>query len=68
MSVKDAKDRFKIYLLLGEPQQEALKPAFAKAVSILKKLPGDSEVIREERAVEFSERFAREIADHEKGK
>lgn len=67
MSVKDAKDRFKIYLLLGEPQQEALKPAFAKAVSILKKLPGDSEVIREEGAAEFSERFAHEIATHEKG-
>jgi hypothetical protein len=65
MSVKDSKDRFKVYLLLGEPQQEALKPAFAKAVSILKKLPGESEVIREDRAAEFSERFAREIATHE---
>lgn len=31
MSVKDAKDRFKVYLLLGEPQAEKLKPAFEKA-------------------------------------
>ena len=65
-SVKDAKDEFKVYLLLGEPQQEALRPAFERAVSILHKLPVASEVVRENRAAEFSERFAQEIEAHEK--
>jgi hypothetical protein len=64
-SVQQAKDSFKVYLLLGEPQQEGLRTAFEKAVSILSKLPVDHEVVREERADEFTERFAREIEAHE---
>jgi hypothetical protein len=66
MSVKDAREQFKVYLLLGEPQQETLRPAFERAVSILRKLPVASEVVRENRASEFSEQFAREIETHEK--
>ena len=66
LSVKEASEQFKVYLLLGEPQQEALQPAFERAVSILHKLPVASEVVRENRAVEFSERFAQEIETHEK--
>ena len=65
LSVKDARERFKVYLLLGEPQQEALRPAFDKAVSILHRLPVDSEVILEGSAAEFSEQFAREIEAHQ---
>jgi hypothetical protein len=64
-SVKDARERFKVYLLLGEPQQEALRPAFDKAVSILHRLPVPSELIREANAAAFSEQFAREIEMHE---
>jgi hypothetical protein len=65
MSVKDAADRFKVYLLLGEPQQEGLRPAFDRAVSILHKLPVEKEIVREESATEFSERFTREVETHE---
>lgn len=65
MSVKDSQEQFKVYLLLGEPQQEALRPAFDKAVSILRKLPVENEVVRESDAAVFSERFAREIEAHE---
>ncbi|MBE7502336.1 MAG: DUF3037 domain-containing protein [Verrucomicrobiales bacterium] len=61
MSVKDAPERFKVYLLLGEPQQATLRPAFDRAVSILHKLPVEKEIVREELAGEFSERFAREV-------
>ena len=64
-SVKDANERFKVYLLLGEPQHESLRPDFDKAVSILRKLPVEREIIQEEEATEFSERFAKEIEDHE---
>lgn len=66
LSVKDARESFKVYILLGEPQQEFLRPAFEKAVSILHRLPVDNEVIREENAVKFSEQFAQEIESHEK--
>ena len=65
LSVKESQERFKVYLLLGEPQQPALRPAFDKAVSILRRLPVASEIILEERAGEFSEQFAREIEAHE---
>lgn len=64
-SVQRAKDSFKVYLLLGEPQQEGLRSAFEKAVSILEKLPVEHEVVREEHAAEFTERFATEIEAHE---
>jgi len=64
-SVKDAADRFKVYLLLGEPQSDALRPAFDRAVSILHKLPVDNEIIIESNADRFSERFAHEIQVHE---
>jgi hypothetical protein len=65
MSVKDAPERFKVYLLLGQPQQEAPQAAYDNAVSILRKLPVDKEIVRERDAAEFSERFAREIQSHE---
>lgn len=47
MSVKDAPERFKVYLLLGQPQQEALQAAYDNAVSILRKLPVEKEIVRE---------------------
>ena len=63
-SVKDASEKFKIYLLLGEPQSESLRPAFDRAISILGKLPVDKEIVREDHAVDFSTRFAHEIEAH----
>ncbi len=65
-SVKDASEPFKLYLLLGEPQQRELKRAFDNAVSILQKVPVENEIVREDRAAEFSERFAREIEAEER--
>lgn len=64
-SVSGSSDRFKVYLLLGEPQQTALRPAFDKAVSILGKLPVDKEIVREGDASSFSDHFAHEIEIHE---
>jgi hypothetical protein len=65
MSVKDARDRFKVYLLLGEPQIEKLKPAFEKALSILNKMPVEKELVREGEAARFSERFASAVEAHQ---
>ena len=65
MSVKDAQDRFKVYLLLGEPQIEKLKPAFEKALSILNKMPVEKELVREGEAARFSEQFASAVEAHQ---
>jgi hypothetical protein len=65
MSVRDAAEPFKLYLLLGEPQQETLRPAFERAIAILGKLPVENEIIRESEAENFSMRFAKEIEAHE---
>ena len=64
-SVKDAREGFKLYLLLGEPQQNALRPAFNNAISILGKVPVAHEIIREEDAPRFSDEFAKEIEEHQ---
>ena len=63
-SVQDASEKFKVYLLLGEPQLESLRPAFDRAISILGKLPVDKEIVREDNAAAFSSRFAHEIEAH----
>jgi hypothetical protein len=63
-SVKDSAEQFKLYLLLGEPQHEELRPAFERAVSILGKLPVDKQIVRENQAESFSEKFAQEMQPH----
>jgi hypothetical protein len=64
MSIRDSSEPFKLYLLVGEPQQEALRPAFEKAVGILGNLPVPNEIIREPDAEGFSVRLAEEIETH----
>ena len=64
ISVQNAVDEFKVYLLLGEPQQDELRRATDRAVSILEKLPVDKEIIRETQADQFSKNFAEQIRLH----
>jgi hypothetical protein len=63
-SVSKTSEPFKLYLLLGEPQEEELRSAFDKAVSILGKVPVEKEIVRERNAGAFSENFALEIQKH----
>jgi hypothetical protein len=60
-SVKESSERFKVYMLVGEPRREGLEKAFEKAVSILRKTPVQNEIVLERDAEEFSERFAKEV-------
>ncbi|MBS0630516.1 MAG: DUF3037 domain-containing protein [Verrucomicrobia bacterium] len=64
-SLASAREQFKVYALLGEPQSANLRNDFEKALSILRKAPG-TELVREDDAARFSDAFAREIAAHEK--
>lgn len=64
-SVHGASDQFKVYLLVGAPGEESLQPAFRSAISILKKIPGDKEIVLEGSAHELAERIAGEVSEHE---
>ena len=66
-SVHSASDQFKLYLLVGAPRQESLQPAFRNAISILRKIPGDKEIVLEGNAHEWAERIAGEVSEHEGG-
>ena len=65
MSLNDSSERFKIHLLLGEPQDSNLQNVFIKAENILRNMPGKPELIRESEAEAFADEFAKEVRDHE---
>lgn len=64
-SVYGPSDPYKVYLLVGAPQQEDLQPAFRSAMSILGKIPGDKEIVLEGNAHDLAERIAAEVSEHE---
>lgn len=64
-SLKDSSEPFKVYLLLGEPQDSKLKAAFDKAQNILYKIPGEKEFVREAKSEEFARHLAAQIKKHE---
>jgi len=63
-NLKDSPDRFKLYILLGEPRDERLMSAFAKAKNILNKMPVEKDFVSEHEAADFSEELASDIAEH----
>ena len=63
-SVQGAADPFKLYLLVGAPQQDNLQPAFQSAMSILRKIPGEKEIVLENDALGLADRIAGEVAEH----
>jgi hypothetical protein len=63
-TLMDSPEKFAIYLLLGEPRDEAMKQTFHKAKNILNKIPGKKELISESEREPFAEQLAREIAEH----
>jgi hypothetical protein len=67
-SIKDTNEPFKLYLLVGQPQEEQLRPAFDSALSILNKIDIDKQIILEQDADELTELIAKEVTSHEAGK
>lgn len=63
-SLSEGSEKFKIYVLLGEPHEASLKSAFTKAQNILHKMPGDPEFVRENEAESFAQELAQEIRAH----
>jgi len=64
-SLNDSSERFKIHLLLGEPQDPALQPVFTKAQNLLNKMPGQREFVLESAADAFADELQREVESHE---
>jgi hypothetical protein len=64
-SLNDSSDRFKIHMLLGEPQDDRLRTTFVKAQNILNKMPGQKDFVRETEAFAFADELAREVLSHE---
>jgi hypothetical protein len=63
-SLSDSKEKFKMYMLLGQPRESNLKTAFVKAQNILHKMPEPHELINESEAEEFANEVAHELRDH----
>jgi Protein of unknown function (DUF3037) len=60
-SLIESPERFRIHLLLGQPQDDRLLATFQKACKILQKMPGDPELVIESKAEEFAAEVDREL-------
>ena len=63
-SLKDSEEPFKLFLLLGEPSDPALRETLNKARNILAKIPIQKELVRERDAEEFAEKVHSEFQAH----
>jgi hypothetical protein len=65
MSLSDSAERFKLFLLLGEPADPKLGAAFQRATHLLaNKIPGEHMLIRERDAEQFAEEVEQEFKSH----
>lgn len=60
-SLRDAKEQFRVYLLVGGPQSEGMCEEYEKALSIIDKAPTPKEVITEQNAKQFLDKFEKMI-------
>jgi len=63
-SVKDASERFKVYVLLGEPRDKRLHDAYTRAVGILGRIPVESQIVTEKELKSFVDEMAATIVEH----
>jgi len=64
-ALHDAREKFKIHFLLGEPRQDETKKAFENALHLLSKIPGHKQLVREDELEQFTEHVAEEIGSHD---
>jgi len=65
VALHDARERFKIHFLLGEPRQDETRKAFENAIHLLGKIPGQKELVRENQMEPFAAHVAEQIGSHE---
>lgn len=66
VSLKEAREQFKVYLLVGRPRNEGMQAVYERTLRNLESKSEDLQIIREDDAQEFVEKFARQISEHEK--
>jgi hypothetical protein len=65
VALHDAREKFKIHFLLGEPRKDETRKAFENAVHLLSKIPGHKELIRENELEHFAAHVAEQIGSHD---
>jgi len=65
VALYEAREKFIIHFLLGEPRLPGTKEAFENALHLLQKIPGQSELVRENKVENFAEQVTEEIASHD---
>ncbi|CAN5794981.1 hypothetical protein BH09PSE5_BH09PSE5_42790 [soil metagenome] len=65
-SVNGTSDNFRSYMLVARPEDDALMPAFDSALSILRKMPCEHEVVQEDERAALADRLASEVEAHSK--
>lgn len=63
-SVYDTAERFRLYMLVARPDDDALMPAFESALSILLKMPCEKEIVQEDEHAALADRLAQEVDAH----
>jgi len=61
-NLKDSPEDFHLWMLIGEPRNEKLRPAYAKALNILHKMPAKNNLVPEGEAGRFSGELAAVMA------
>jgi hypothetical protein len=61
-SIASAPEKFRLYFMVGQPQDEELNPAFHNALSILAKIPVETSIFQEEQVEELSALLADEVS------
>jgi hypothetical protein len=65
VALNDAREKFKIHFIMGEPRQPGTQEAFENALHLMQKIPAQKELVRENALEGFAERVAEEIASHD---
>lgn len=63
-SVASAQEKFRLYFLVAQPQDDDLAAAFDSALSILGKVPVENMIFREQQVGELTDLLAQEVSDH----
>jgi Protein of unknown function (DUF3037) len=65
LALASAPERFKVYLLVGEPTRTDMRSHYHRALRILETIPVASEIVQESQADALADRIADEIRAHE---
>jgi hypothetical protein len=64
VGVIDAKDQFKVYLIVAKPEDRELHEAYERALGILGNTPVNKEIVTEEQQLAFADRLKEQIQQH----